>query len=269
MLTHLFKSFEAVWCAINERTAYQPKLALVPVRVALLVAISLGAARTGLAEEDSMAGPPGGFLNSNTTPNNPDRGHFQSHASTAAEGFLSGMARLRYANGAARKLHAEAMILEEQARWAAYQNAKERVRTFYARREEKQRYDTEQRVIAKNRDIEGKKLLEERSSVVYAKAYRLKLEEFNRQNGQIAWFPVFHVDMFGKYCQKLNFLFKQRAEYSLQNDEMIVDEILATLGDLEKCLRDNRGLFHIEDHAEAQDFLRGLFYEVKYPREVS
>ncbi len=259
-----FKSLPTVLQSIVQLIHGRRRIALQPVRVALLAAMSLVAARAVVAQESMSEGPPGGYYHVDR-PFNVENGFWQDHSSTAAEGYLRGLSAYIQSLGVYEVNNAQANILNEQAEWAGYENALKRVETFYDRRKIRQDYLTQQREIADIRDQEGKQILEQKRATVYRRAYKLSLQEFNAATGQLFWPETLCIDLFAAHRHHLDQLFAHRSQYQLHHDEYLIHQIEKVHQELKRDLRQHRAFFNSQDYLAAQDFLRGLIYEAKYP----
>jgi hypothetical protein len=245
--------------------SHRREMALQPVRVIPAFGLLMVASSAAWGQGSMSEGPPGGQgFHQVERPYNVEHGFWQDHASTAAEGYLRGASAVIQAVGVARVHHAQAMILEEQAEWAAYENVKKRINTFNERRRMYRDRVAEDREYARLRDEEGKQLLEQRRATEYRTAYKLTPGQFNPTTGEIYWPQALQSEMFAKQCETLDRLFAQRSKYNLESDHAIVRQIEQVQAELKLSLRSHREMIPHRDYLAAQTFLRGLVYEVKY-----
>lgn len=241
------------------------RYALQPIRVLPAIGLMLVAAASAHAEGSMSDGPPGGQgYFPVERPYNVDHATVRHHASTYQEGVLNGMSNYIQAIGVARVNHAQAMILEEQAKWANYKNKLARIDTFNERRRIHRERLAEDREYARLRDEEGKQQLEERRATDYREAYRLSRQEFNPSTGEIYWPEALQSQQFKAERERLTRLFAYRSEYNLERDHSAVKEIGTVQKVLVARLKNTRSEMSRDEYLAAYKFVVGLKYEALY-----
>jgi len=182
---------------------------------------------------------------------------FHHHSSTAAEGYLRGMAARVYAQGLYNRLNAEARVIHAEAARREVENREMAAETYFAMR-------------AANREARAAER-GPRPTAAYlarlaeqAKPDRLSPGEINTTTGEVSWPLLLQGDEYAQLRADLEDVFITRAavgEVGLEEQAKVALAAKAMLSQLKQVVRDVRPM----DYTAAQQFIRSLAQEVKLP----
>ncbi len=180
-----------------------------------------------------------------------------SHASTAAEGALSGMARLARGAGEYNLLTSEAAINMTEAQRNYIQNRDQWTNTYFQMREANRLYRARER---------GPRASMEQL-VRMAKAglpKRLSPSQLDAVTGKISWPTLLRAEQYSKHRARLEELFVKRAQQGVltAEDYLELDKTTkALLAELKARVREVPQM----DYIAAKRFVQSLAYEARLP----
>lgn len=202
-----------------------------------------------------------------TAPYPVEMGYYQHHSSTAYEGGMRGRAAVIQALGNYRLLDSQAKILDEQAESLSYDNDLKKTETLYQKKYLWQQHRDSERARRLARDAAGKQMLAEREANYYREVYRLTSQEFDRSTGRLSWPEAISSEELAQTRRQLSFLFRQRARYAGADNDPFAERILQLSEELKQGLKDQIADMDPSSYSEAQNFVRGLMYEVRFSGE--
>lgn len=179
------------------------------------------------------------------------------HASTAAEGYLRGVAAAIHAQGQYNRMAAQAMVLAEQARALRIQNCELAANTRFSMREANQ----QARARTRRPRITGEQA---EQMAAKAKPNRLSPQELNPRSGHVSWPPALEAEEFCQSRQQMESLLARRAaDGRLGADDMARanDAVRLILSTLRGRIRAMRPM----EYTAARRFAEQLAYEVRQP----
>lgn len=179
------------------------------------------------------------------------------HASTAAEGYMRGVASVITAQGQYNLLSAQAAAIGEEARRANIHNHRLAVETGFAIR----KINRESRAAERGPRASAEELA--RLAKAGAPA-RLTAEQLDMATGRIAWPAALLGDEFAAYRAEIEGLFYQRASSGrLQADQQQRVDLAA--GAMLALLRDQITDLPAMQYTKARRFIESLDYEAQLP----
>lgn len=179
------------------------------------------------------------------------------HASTAAEGYMRGVASVISAQGQYNVMTAQAAVLAQEARKANIENHRLAVETTFAAR----KINHESRALERGPRASA----EEIARLAKAGAPpRLTDQELNQASGRIAWPAALMGDEFAAFRAEIEGLFaKRRASGGLGADERERIELAtgAMMGLLKGQITDLPAM----QYTKARRFIESLGYEAQLP----
>jgi len=179
------------------------------------------------------------------------------HASTAAEGAMSGMSRVVRSAGQYNLMTSQAAINMTEVQRNTIQNRAEWADTYFQMRAANREYRAQER---------GPRVSTERLARLAqaGKPQRLSPSELDSVTGAITWPIILQAQPFAAYRTQLESLFAARASRGTLSAEEYVQADKTTkafLASLKERIRD----FPAPDYIEAKKFLESLAYEARIP----
>jgi hypothetical protein len=179
------------------------------------------------------------------------------HASTAAEGYLRGMAARVQAQGVYNRLTAEARVIHTEAERREIENREMAAETYFAMRAANlEARDAERRPRPTAADLA--RFSEQ------AKPDRLSPGELNATTGDVSWPILLQTDEFIAFRAELEEVFNARAtngEIEANQQTKADQATKAMLVELKKLVRQTNPM----DYTMARRFIKSLAYEVHLP----
>lgn len=184
---------------------------------------------------------------------------YQHHASTAAEGFLNGEARVIEAIGQANYLNSVAAVNFQEAQGKWIDNRKKYVTTYY-----------ENKVYSKEmRDRYAKKPpTKEVWDKIVANSLpdQLTPQEYDRGTGKVTWPHILRTNEYDAFRNRIDELMSKRSAENDGDGSPFQREIASLVDAMKMLLKNNINTVTDSQYADAKAFLRSLDYEVKLMR---
>ncbi|WP_254507014.1 hypothetical protein [Anatilimnocola floriformis] len=230
-------------------------------QISLATLLSLGSYCTANAQLSTPPGPP--------SPGNCDTivgsaggyyGNYGWHASTEAEGYYTGQARLLQGAGDYNKNTAAAMVLREQARGMYQDNYRDGLKTYF----DLKRINADYRAETAPAPLTKEKLDEWNKQ---DQPSRLTKREYNSDSGQVRWPSVLMTPAFDNYRAQVEELFARRTanEYGLTSDfyRSVQRDTTAMQTILKAHLKSEDRFFTDGEYMAAKNFLASLAHEAR------
>jgi hypothetical protein len=186
---------------------------------------------------------------------------YQNHASTAAEGFLNGEARVIQAVGQTNYLNSVAAVNYQEAQSKWIDNRKKFVTTYY-----------ENKVYSKEmRDRYAKKPpTKEVWDKITANSLPdpLTTHEYDRVSGRITWPHILRTNEYDAFRNRIDQLMVKRTADNDGDGSPFQREIASLVDAMKMLLKTNINTVTDSQYADAKAFLRSLDYEVKVIRSA-
>jgi len=184
-------------------------------------------------------------------------GKWGYHASTAAEGYLTGSANLTRAQGERNYLDSMAMINIEEARGLYMDNMKKNVVTYF----EKRKLNTEYRNAERGPQRSASEMAQMARDASPRRLTSYQLEVFS---GRINWPDVLQSTEFDASRSKLNDLFAERDVEAAGLGTKNHREVTRVARQMEEELKENIKTFSPSEYAAAKSFIQSLSYESRF-----
>lgn len=183
--------------------------------------------------------------------------YYRYHASTAAEGYMRGMAAVIQAQGYYNVLTAQATVLHEEARRSNIENRRQATQTAF----EMRRTNREARAEERGPRATPEQIARLAKSGAPA---RLSAEQFDAATGRIAWPAALLGEEFAAYRAEIEGLFVQRASSGgLETAEQ--ERVDQAAGAMLAILKDRITELPAMDYTKARRFIESLDYEAQLP----
>lgn len=186
---------------------------------------------------------------------------YQNHASTAAEGFLNGEARVIQAVGQTNYMNSVAAINYQEAQSKWIDNRKKYVTTYY----ENKAYSKEMR------DRYAKKPpTKEVWDKITANSLPdlLTTHEYDRASGRVTWPHILRTNEYDAFRNRIDQLMVKRTADNDGDGSPFQREIASLVDAMKMLLKTNINTVTDSQYADAKAFLRSLDYEVKVVRSA-
>jgi len=184
-------------------------------------------------------------------------GPYYRHASTAAEGYLNGMANRVYAQGLYNRLTAEARTIHAQADSQEIANRQQATDAYFAMRET----NRAARAAARGKRAEVTDLAARAKTAAPNRPGQLELSS---DSGQINWPELLQEDEYAGHRRALEYAFlyrKANGSIDAQQRTDIQRTANAMLAQLKTHVREISPM----EYVKAQQFIKGLSYEAQLP----
>ncbi len=185
---------------------------------------------------------------------------FRSHASTEAEGILSGQGRLLQGAGEYNRNTAAALLLREQARALYQDNYRNGLKAYF----DLKRINASYRAEMAPPPLSKEKLDEWNRQEL---PMRLTKREYNSDSGRVQWPAVLQISLFDAHRYELEALFARRtaSEFGVTSDfyRMVQQDATAMKETLKAYLRNQEKFFTDQEYIAAQNFLNSLTHEAR------
>ncbi len=182
------------------------------------------------------------------------------HASTEAEGYLTGQGRLLQGAGQYNKDTAAAMVLREQARSLYQANYRDGLKTYF----DLKRINAQYRAEMAPTPVSKEKLDQWNRD---DQPNRLTKREYNSDSGRIQWPSVLMTPAFDSYRLQLEDLFARRTanEFGVNSDfyRLVNHDASAMRNVLKAYLRSEERFFTDQEYIAAKNFLDSLAHEAR------
>ena len=182
------------------------------------------------------------------------------HASTEAEGYYTGQARLLQGAGDYNRNTAAAMVLREQARGMYQDNYRDGLKTYF----DLKRINADYRAETAPAPLTKEKLDEWNRQ---DQPTRLSKRDYNSDSGQIRWPAVLQTPAFDAYRAQVEELFARRTanEYGLTSDfyRSVNADTGAMQTILKAYLKSEDRFFTDGEYIAAKNFLSSLAHEAR------
>jgi hypothetical protein len=191
-------------------------------------------------------------------------GYFDSdygyHASTAAEGLLTGQARLYQGMGDYNRSTAEALKFREEARALYQDNYRNGLKTYFDLKRMNAAYRAETGPIPVSKEKLDQWNVEDQP-------VRLSRREYNSDTGRVQWPAVLKTAVFDAYRLELEDLFARRTanEFGVNSDffRIVKQDATAMQNLLKAYLRSEEKFFSDQEYMAAKNFLDSLAHEAR------
>ncbi len=184
---------------------------------------------------------------------------YQNHASTIAEGYMNGQARIIQAAGQTNYLNSIAAVNYQEARSKWIDNNKKYVTSYY----ETRIYNKEMR----DRYAKRPPTKEQWDKVISASLPdALTSQQYDRNSGKITWPHVLRTAEYDAFRNRIDELIFSRSPENDGDGSPFQREVASLVDGMKMLLKTN--LYTITDtqYADAKAFLNSLDYEVKQVR---
>jgi hypothetical protein len=187
--------------------------------------------------------------------------NYQRHASTAAEGFLNGQARVIQAVGQSNYLNSVAAVNLQEAQSKWIDNRKKYVTTYY----ENKVYSQEMRDRYAKRPP-----TKEVWDKITANSLPdpLTTQQYDRAAGRITWPHILRTNEYDAFRNRIDELMAQRTADNDGDGSPFQREIASLVDAMKMLLKTNINTVTDSQYADAKSFLRSLDYEVKVVRSA-
>lgn len=224
-----------------------------------LVAVVLGVVSysTTVAQSPAPPAPPvdtivgsGGYYNSD----------YGWHASTEAEGLLTGQARLYAGMGEYNRSTAEALKFREEARALYQDNYRNGLKTYFDLKRMNAAYRAETGPIPVSKEKLDQWNREDQPT-------RLSKREYNSDSGRLQWPSVLTTPIFDAYRVELDDAFARRTanEFGVNSDfyRIVKQDSTAMQNLLKAYLKSEEKFFSDQEYIAAKNFLDSLAHEAR------
>jgi len=183
--------------------------------------------------------------------------YYRYHASTAAEGYMRGVAAVTRARGEYNLLTSQAAINAEHARNLALDNSKKNAETFFAMR----------KINQESRAAERGPRPTKEDLVRLAKTAapdRLANDQLNAATGQIAWPSALQGEQFASYRAEIERVFAERAAGGGMGAQQR-DNLEQATGTMLVLLKNDIRQLAPMEYTNARRFVQSLAYEARVP----
>jgi len=179
------------------------------------------------------------------------------HSSTAAEGYMRGMATLYYGRGAYNVMNAQARIMHAEAYSLELANREQKAATFFAMRAANQEARAAER---------GPRPTQADMARVaqMGQPHQLSDDQLDDGTGTVTWPTLLQANEFAGFRGELEALLAQRAAFGqldLNQKKQVGQTAASMLKNLQKYVRQ----VHPMDYSAAQQFIKSIAHEARQP----